>query len=134
MSETKGELKNAVLLLDNPGWVLHPSGQKDLLDALEEIAKSNQIVITTHSPFLIDKNKLERIRIVKREADVGTKVYEKFWDSPYDSLQQIRVAIGADISDSLFGGKNNIIVEGESDRVYLETMAEYLKRKGKSNY
>jgi len=132
MSETKGELKNAVLLLDNLGWVLHPSGQKDLLDALEEIAKSNQIVIATHSPFLIDKNKLERIRIVKREADVGTKVYEKFWHSTYDALQQIRAAIGADISDSLFGGKNNIIVEGFSDRIYLEAMAKYLKRKGKT--
>ncbi len=131
MSETKGELKNAVLLLDNPGWVLHPSGQKDLLDALEEIAETNQIVISTHSPFLIDKNKLERIRIVKREANVGTKVYEKFWDSPYDSLQQIRVAIGADVSDSLFGHKNNIVVEGYSDKVYLETMSRYLKRKKK---
>jgi len=132
MSETKGELKNAVLLLDNPGWVLHPSGQKDLLDAFEEIAKSNQIVVATHSPFLIDKNKLERIRIVKREVDVGTKVYEKFWHSTYDALQQIRAAIGADISDSLFGGKNNIVVEGFSDVVYLEVMAEYLKRKGKT--
>ncbi len=131
MSETKGELKNAILLLDNPGWVLHPSGQKDLLDALEEIAETNQIVISTHSPFLIDKNKLERIRIVKREASVGTKVYEKFWDSPYDSLQQIRVAIGADVSDSLFGHKNNIVVEGYSDKVYLETMSRYLKRKKK---
>ncbi|RLE44594.1 hypothetical protein DRJ16_01975 [Candidatus Woesearchaeota archaeon] len=131
MAGTKGELKNAVLLLDNPGWVLHPSGQKNLLDALEEIAETNQIVISTHSPFLIDKNKLERIRIVKREANVGTKVYEKFWDSPYDSLQQIRVAIGADISDSLFGHKNNIVVEGYSDKVYLETMNEYLKRKKK---
>ncbi len=132
MAGTKGELKNAVLLLDNPGWVLHPSGQKDLLDALEEIAKSNQIVIATHSPFLIDKNKLERIRIVKREANVGTKVYEKFWHSAYDSLQQIRASIGADISDSLFGGKNNIIVEGRSDTIYLEAMAEYLKRRGKT--
>lgn len=132
MAGTKGELKNAVLLLDNPGWVLHPSGQKDLLDALEEIAKSNQIVITTHSPFLIDKNKLERIRIIKREVNVGTKVYEKFWHSTYDALQQIRAAIGADISDSLFGGKNNIIVEGFSDVIYLEAMANYLKRKGKT--
>ena len=132
MSETEGELKNAVLLLDNPGWVLHPSGQKDLLDALEEISKSNQIVIATHSPFLIDKNKLERIRVVKREAKIGTKIYEKFWHSTHDALQQIRAAIGADISDSLFGGKNNIIVEGFSDKIYLEAMAKYLKRKEKS--
>lgn len=132
MSETKGELKNAMLLLDIPGWVLHLSGQRDLLDALEEIAKTNQIVIATHSPGLIDKNKLERIRIVQREANVGTKVYEKLWDSMYDSLATIRAAIGADISDSLFGHKNNIIVEGYSDKIYLETMADYLKMKNRN--
>ena len=131
MAGTKGELRNAVILLDNPGWVLHPSGQKDLLKALEEIAETNQIIIATHSPFLIDKNKLERIRIVERKENEGTKVYEKFWDSLYDSLQVIRASIGADISDSLFGHKNNIIVEGYSDKVYLETMSNYLRRKNK---
>ena len=131
MASTKGELRNAVILLDNPGWVLHPSGQKDLLKALEKIAETNQIIIATHSPFLIDKNKLERIRIVERKKNEGTKVYEKFWDSLYDSLQVIRASIGADISDSLFGHKNNIIVEGYSDKVYLETMSNYLKRKNK---
>ena len=129
MAGTKGELKNAVLLLDNPGLLLHPSGQKDLLNALEEIAEANQIIITTHSPFLIDKNKLERIRIIERKKDEGTKVYEKFWDSVYDSFQVIRASIGADISDSLFGHKNNIIVEGYSDKIYLETMSDYLKKK-----
>ena len=130
MEGTKGELKNTILLLDNPGWVLHPSGQKDLLEALEKIAETNQIIIATHSPFLIDKNKLERIRIVER-GESGTKVFGKFWDSTYDSLQVIRAAIGADVSDSLFGYKNNIIVEGYSDVLYLEAMVNYLKRKGK---
>ena len=132
MAGTKGELRNAILLLDNPGWVLHPSGQKDLLKALEEIAKTNQIVLATHSPFLIDKNKLERIRIIERKEGDGTKVYEKFWDSPYDSLQVVRSSIGADISDSLFGHKNNIVMEGFSDKIYLETMNNYLKREDKN--
>jgi len=133
MAGTKGELRNAVLLLDNPGWVLHPSGQKSLLKILEKIAETNQIIIATHSPFLIDKNKLERIRIVERRPGEGTKVYEKFWDSMYDSLATIRAAIGVDLSDSLFGHKNNIIVEGYSDKVYLEAMAEYLKKKRKES-
>ena len=130
MAGTKGELKNAILLLDNPGWILHPSGQKNLLETLEKIAENNQIVLATHSPFLIDKNKLERIRIVERRPDgEGTKIYEKFYDSIYDSLQVIRSAIGADISDSLFGHKNNIVVEGYSDKLYLEAMANYLKKR-----
>lgn len=132
MAGTKGEFKEAVLLLDNPGWVLHPSGQKDLLDTLEKISTNNQIILATHSPFLIDKNKLERLRITKKETQgVGTKVYEKFYDSIYDSLQVIRASIGADISDSLFGHKNNIVVEGYSDKVYLETMTNYLRKKKK---
>jgi len=130
MAGTKGELRDAIILLDNPGWVLHPSGQKDLLKALEKISQTNQIIIATHSPFLIDKNKLERIRIVER-SEGGTKVYEKFWDSLYDSLHVVRASIGADISDSLFGHKNNLIVEGFSDKIYLEAMSSYLKRKGK---
>ena len=131
MAGTKGELSNAVILLDNPGWLLHPSGQKDLLRALEKIAETNQIIIATHSPFLIDKNKLERIRIVERKEGEGTKIYEKFWDSIYDSLYVIRASIGVDISDSLFGHKNNIIVEGFSDKVYLETLSNYLRKKDK---
>ncbi len=132
MEGSKGEFKNAILLLDSPGWVLHPSGQKDLLKALEKIAETNQIIIATHSPFLIDKNKLERIRIVER-GEGGTNVFEKFWNSMYDSLQVIRAAIGADISDSLFGHKNNIIVEGYSDVLYLEAMSNYLRRIGRKN-
>jgi len=131
MAGTKGELKNAILLLDNPGWVLHPSGQRDLLEILEKISNDNQILIATHSPFLIDKNKLERIRIAERKPTEGTKIYEKFYDSIYDSLRVVRASIGADISDSLFGHKNNIIVEGYSDKVYLESVAAYLNKKKK---
>ena len=131
---TKGELENSILLLDNLAWVLHPSGQRDLLKTLEEIAKTNQIIFATHSPFLIDKNKLERIRIVERKEHEGTKVYEKFWDSIYDSLEVIRASIGANISDSLFGHKNNIVVEGFSDKIYLETMIKYLNRLDKKSF
>ncbi|MCK5290910.1 MAG: AAA family ATPase [Thermoplasmata archaeon] len=130
---TKNRLRNSVILLDNPGWPLHPSGKKDVLAILERITDSNQIVAATHSPFLIDKNKLERIRIVKREADFGTKVYEKYWDSIHDALEMVRVAIGADISDSLFGSKNNLIVEGYSDKLYIQAAAKYLGGKGKKS-
>ncbi|MHA2263640.1 MAG: prenyltransferase/squalene oxidase repeat-containing protein [Candidatus Thorarchaeota archaeon] len=133
LEETKMRLKDSVILLDNPGWPLHPSGKKDVLSILERICGSNQIVVATHSPFLIDKAKLYRIRIVKREADFGTKVYEKYWDSIHDAFEMVRVAIGADISDSLFGSKNNLIVEGFSDKLYIQAVAKYLGGKGKKS-
>lgn len=131
---SKGEFKNTILLLDNPGLLLHPSGQKDLLKTLEKIAESNQIVFATHSPFLIDKEKLERIRIVERKGDkVGTTLKEKFHDSDFDALEPIRAAFGVTIGDSLFGDKKNVVVEGISDYFILEGMTHYFERNGKEH-
>jgi predicted ATP-dependent endonuclease of OLD family len=129
MAGTNGEFKNAILLLDNPGVLLHPSGQKNLLDLLDKIAESNQVIFTTHSPFLIDRNHIDRIRIVeKREDGVGTTIKEKFHDSNFDALEPIRAAIGTTIGDSLFGNKKNLIVEGWSDDLILDGISYYLKR------
>jgi len=130
MAGTKGEFKDAILLLDNPGVLLHPSGQKvSLLNTLDKIAKNNQIMFTTHSPFLIDRNHIDRIRIVeKREDRVGTTIKEKFHDSNFDALEPIRAAIGTTIGDSLFGNKKNLIVEGWSDDLILDGISYYLKR------
>lgn len=131
---TKGEFKNTILLLDNPGLLLHPSGQKDLLKTLEKIAESNQIVFATHSPFLIDKEKLERIRIVEKKDDkVGTTLKEKFYDSDFDAFEPIRAAFGVTIGDSLFGFKKNVIVEGISDYFILEGMNHYFERNRKEH-
>lgn len=129
MAGTNGEFKNAILLLDNPGVLLHPSGQKNLLDLLDKIAESNQVIFTTHSPFLIDRNHIDRIRIVKKREDrVGTTIKEKFHDSNFDALEPIRAAIGTTIGDSLFGNKKNLIVEGWSDDLILDGFSYYLKR------
>lgn len=131
---TKGEFKDAILLFDNPGLLLHPSGQKDLLKTLEKIAESNQIVFATHSPFLIDKEKIERIRIVEKKNDkVGTTLKEKFHVSRFDAFEPIRAAIGVTIGDSLFGSKKNVIVEGISDFFILGGMNHYFERNGKGH-
>jgi predicted ATP-dependent endonuclease of OLD family len=81
-AEAGNELKNTVILLDDPGVYLHPSGQKDLLRTLETIAERNQIIFTTHSPFLIDRSKLNRIRIVSKEKDGVCPKFCVFRNSP----------------------------------------------------
>jgi len=130
MADTKRELRNAILLLDNSGLLLHPSGQKDLLKIFSVLSEDNQIVFTTHSPYLIDRTKLNGIRIVRKEKEIGSILLEKFHDSDFDSLEPIRSAFGIAIGDSLFGSKENIIVEGFSDYQILEGLAYYFKRRG----
>ncbi len=130
---SRGELKNTIVLLDDPGVYLHPSGQKDLLDTLEKISESNQIVFSTHSPFMIDREKLKRIRMVSKKEGKGTLIEEKYYKSDYDALQPIRASIGMTIGDTLFTAKRNLLVEGYSDELILEAMSEVVSKK-KKNY
>lgn len=134
MAGSKGEFKNTVMLLDNPGVYLHPSGQKDLLHTLEEIAKTNQIVFTTHSPFLIDRKHLDRVRIVlKGGLREGTTIKEKFHPSNFDALEPIRASIGMTLGDTLFGSRKNLVVEGYSDNLVLEGISAFCERNGRAH-
>lgn len=126
-----GEFKNTIILLDDPGVYLHPSGQKDLLKISEKISQSNQIVFSTHSPFMIDREKLNRIRIVSKKEGKGTLIEEKYYKSDFDALQPIRASIGMTIGDSLFITKRNLLVEGYSDELILEAMSKVCSNKKK---
>jgi hypothetical protein len=71
---SSGELKNTLVLLDDLGMFLHPSGQKDLIRTLETISASNQIVYSTHSPYMIDKSKRARMRLIQKKEGKGTTI------------------------------------------------------------
>jgi len=58
--------KNNVLLIDEPGLFLHASAQRDILKKLAEVAEKRTVLFTTHSPYLLDPNEFERIRLVFR--------------------------------------------------------------------
>jgi len=49
----KAELKEAILLLDEPARNLHPTQQMGISDLLKNLAGSNQVLYATHSPFMI---------------------------------------------------------------------------------
>lgn len=52
LSDTKG---NKILLIDEPEMHLHPTAQKKLADLLLEEAKTCQIVVSSHSPYLLQR-------------------------------------------------------------------------------
>ncbi|QBJ65040.1 endonuclease [Bacillus anthracis] len=119
-----------IILIDEPGPYLHPKAQKDVLKALEVITESNQIVFTTHSPYLIDPNNLERVRLIIRGEDNHTTIENQIHASAVADQEvytPIITAIGLDLSGS-FGtfGDYNTIVEGISDYYYLECMKKYI--------
>ena len=120
----------SILLLDEPGLHLHASAQKDLLDLFESVARNCQIIYTTHSPFMINKNYPERIRSVfKNDRPQGTTVVNKAYRPTKGGYYEpIRSSIGITLGNSLFIGGHNLIVEGMADQIILTAFSRYLAK------
>lgn len=59
--------KQMVLLVDEPGVSLHARAQEDVLKVFEVIKDKIQVIYTTHSPHLVEINKLHRVLAVQRD-------------------------------------------------------------------
>ena len=112
--------KNAILLLDEPGLTLHPLAQRDLFRFFENLSQSNQIVYTTHSPFMVDSNHLERVRSIyidssgKTVASADLRAAERLkGKNQPQSIYPAHAALGLSVSDTLLVNCNPILVEGE---------------------
>ena len=136
------EHKNLILLLDEPGLFLHGRAQGDLLRFIEvELKPSLQVLYTTHSPFMVDPTKFERVRIVQDKGidtdeelprnEDGTKVITDVLEANDDSLFPLQGALGYDLCQTLFVGPYSLVVEGASDLLYLQTLSALLETLGK---
>lgn len=124
-----GEAEGAILLLDEPGLYLHARSQGDLLRHLEEDF-ANQIVYTTHSPFMVPTHQLDWVRTVNIAEEAGTTVSN---DPTGDArtLFPLQAALGYDLAQSLFIGPNNLVVEGVTDFWILSAVSAHLNDQGK---
>lgn len=122
--------ENSILLLDDPAVYLHPEGKKNWLSAVESVADDNQVIYTSHSPYLIRKEYPERIRIVEDMKDEGTQITSDFIESSESSLEPLREALGIGLGDTPFAAKRKILVEGPSDYYILTGLAHYSKEWG----
>ena len=121
---------NYILLLDEPGLNLHASAQADLLRFLEDLSENYQIVYSTHSPFMIVSDKLQRVRTVL-ETDKGSIISDSVQEKDPNTLFPLQAALGYNIAQNLFISQKNLLVEGVSDLIYLQTMSAILESEGK---
>lgn len=126
-----GDKDTAILLLDEPGLYLHAKSQGDLLTHLEDDFE-NQILYTTHSPFMVPTKHLDWVRTVNiAEADGTTVTNNPSGDRK--TLFPLQAALGYDLAQSLFLGGSNLIVEGVTDFWFLSAVSEYLASQGRQS-
>lgn len=129
--ESKDSHKDSILLLDEPGLSLHPLAQKDLSLFFRNLSKTNLILYTTHSPFLVDSNHLDRVKAVFIQDDGTTNVSSNLRanesnPSQTKSIYPVHAALGLSVSEMLFNNCTPVLVEGPSDQIYLSAIKTLL--------
>lgn len=123
-----------ILLMDEPDAYLSSQGQQDLLRILEDFAtpedqsRRDQVVYVTHSPFLINRNAGDRIRVLdKGVTDEGTRIVKDVARNHYEPL---RSSLGGFVAETSFIGGSNLFVEGLADQVLLAGVSSHLLARG----
>lgn len=141
-SDIKRESSPMVLLLDEPGLTLHAKAQYDLLRYFEtELKGHHQLIYSTHSPFMIDPEHFDRVRIVQDKSiepgeassdQTGTKVLTDIFSATPDSLFPLQGALGYELHQTLFVGPTNLVVEGVADLLFIQGMTAILEGEGRT--
>lgn len=132
-AEASEKHKNAILLLDEPGQSLHALKQAELRETLSKLSLKNQTIYTTHSPFLVGTNELDKVRVVEMvDRTTGTKVHLSLTATDDGAILPLQEALGYDLAQSMFFHKKNLVLEGLTDMWYLESLSSLLNTAGKA--
>lgn len=115
------DIKNCIILLDEPGIHLHPGGQRMLLKQIEELSKDNQIIYTTHLPFMINRMFPKRIIYLNKIKGI-TEVKKPRKEGIFDDIL-LSSTLGFEFTSLSNWGEINIFIEGITDKILIKKIA-----------
>jgi len=117
--QTESPANSYIWLFDEPGLYLHPDGQHDLIKVIETLSLSNQVLYSTHSLFMINKNYPTRHRLLYKTGTEGTKADSK----PHHGHWKPTIeALGLALPGTILFASNILLVEGDSDPILLNSV------------
>ena len=125
---------NIIILLDEPGLNLHAEAQADLLKYIdEELVPNYQVIYTTHSPFMIDSEKLDEVRTVydSNDSKKGSIISNALEEKDQGTLFPLQAALGYNLAQNLYISEKNLLVEGVADLMYITIMSGTLNLLGR---
>lgn len=109
-----------IIIMDEPATHLHVQGQKELRVFLKAFAIKNDItiVIATHSPFLIDLDYLDELRVIVNKENISSieNNFAAVNENDPDSLLPIKESLTVE---------NHILVNPEEKVVFVEGITDY---------
>lgn len=128
---SRGEYKNCILLLEEPGIHLHYSAQRDLLRVFDRLKNSNAILYTTHLASMVDLGYPERVRIVEAKGPHAV-VKPGVVSSQKAPMAVIEMSLGLTGNMAgLLSNRRTLIVEGGDDALIINKLSAVLRTSGK---
>ncbi|RDV81703.1 ATP-dependent nuclease [Ammonifex thiophilus] len=103
-----------LLLLDEPDTHLHVKAQYELISTLQQIAQVNQVIVITHSPFILNNVNPSSVRLLYPEN--GVTNVKQVGDE--EDVKNILKSLGIE-NVSLFFTRKILVVEGESEEIAI---------------
>ena len=130
----KAELKEAILLLDEPARNLHPTQQRGISDLLKNLAGSNQVLYATHSPYMIFDYAPGNLLVVELEKKKHlSRIFYDYWNADDSTLTPILYGLSRGLVESIvdreigYNSRPVIIVETIADTMYLNAFDKFLE-------
>lgn len=95
----------SIIAIEEPESHLHPSAMHELRQAILELTKDSQVVVSTHNPIFVDRESISNNLLVSNNKVRTVK-----------KIREIRECLGIRTSDNLIHANKIILVEGESDK------------------
>ncbi len=130
--ESKARYTNPFLIwwIDEPETYMQPKLQKEVKKILAKTSKINQIILTTHSPKMIDINNIDNIKLFYLETEIK-KYARKPWKSFYQKttrfldkntnnfVDKLKEHIWVEPNDWWLLKNKNILFEWSDDEIYF---------------
>ena len=123
----------ALILIDEPEISLHPSWQMKILEYykrlfINENIQTSQIIVATHSPFIIHNNSRSNDKVIILKKNEAHKIYipevQKFQNWTEEEI--VKEAFNIDHFNQ--AGSNMILLEGETDELYFRKTIEVFEK------
>jgi len=125
--------RDLVLLLDEPGLGLHATAQRDVLRFIDErLAPEHQVIYTTHSPFMVAPNRLDRVRSVEEVDERGTRVRSDLLATNRETAFPVQATLAYELALSLVAG-DVVMLSELADYIYLTVMSRHLAALGRAS-
>ncbi len=102
-----------------------------MIKFFDKLSDTNQLAYTTHSPFLIDGERLHRVRPVTEDVTGHARITAETWPKDRETIFPLQAAAGYAMIRGLFQHRKNVLVEGMSDFYYLQALSQQCSKSGR---